>query len=358
MLMTRGGMTFSEIMDQPNVWQKAIRLYNQHRETLVWIRKMKFNQIIFIGAGASHYAAQFSSFMFRELGRIHAEGFCPSDIFATNALPFHPRLKNLVVVFSRSGGTEEILWATEYLKKKKPDIHIIGVVCQGDSSLQKLCDTTILIEDAADEVILPIKSFSTSLYLFALFAGALGGNSQFLKELSKIPKEIDLKGYHEEITKIRGLRNLKKLVFMGTGAFRWLGAYGSFLTKAASSTTSFDFESFELRHNQYLALHNETLTTCILSERLRMQEVAAMRDAAKMKSMVLLLADDIDEKIEAGVEYSIKFKSNLSYYAQAFHIIPCLQFLAFQHSIAKGKNPDKPKNMATKISYKSKPDFI
>lgn len=358
MMITKGGMTFSEILEQTEQWQNAVKIYNLERKTLVWMRKAKFNQVIFIGAGASYYAGGYASELFRSMGRIHAGVARSSDIVCSETLPFHPKLRTLVIALSRSGKTDETIWAVKHLKKVKPDIRVISLICQEDTPLAEVSDKTILLQNSYDDGMMPIKSYSTSVFLLSLMAAALGGKGEFLKELSKIPKEIDLKKYHEIISRVRGMQNFRQMIFLGTGAYQWLAAYGAILTKEMSLTSSQHYESFEFRHNHFVSAHNETLATCILSNRMKDQEITSMREAAKMKSQIFLLADDIDEMVEAGVENNIKFQSNLSPFSLSFHIIPCLQFIAFQHTIAKGKNPDKPKKIIDLVTYKDKPDFI
>jgi glutamine---fructose-6-phosphate transaminase (isomerizing) len=358
MLTSKGAMIYSEITEQPDTWQQAIKTYNKERETLIWFKKMKFNQVVFIGGGVSYYASVFAGYLFKSTTRIQAYSFQSSDIYVSDTLPFDARLKTLVVALSRSGNTDETVWAVEYIKSKIPDIQILSLVCQPDSALQSISDKTIVIESAADSGPIPIRTFSTMIYLLELIAGALGGKSDLLGELSRTPKIIDLKAYHDVIIKMRRLQEFKKVIFVGTGPNLALAAYGSLVMKSMSSTMSTYYNTFELRHNNFIGAGPDTLVVFILSDRLMEQELAAMRDIAKMRAQLLLIHEDLDEKVEGSVENAIKLQSGLTLYARTILTIPYLQMLAFQHALSNGINPDKSLHTTDIVSFKTKPDFM
>jgi fructoselysine-6-P-deglycase FrlB-like protein len=357
MLVSKSGVTYSEILEQPDIWQQAIKIYNKERETLIWIKKMKFNQVVFVGGGISYYASLYACDLFKSVGRIHSYAFQASDIFSSDSLPFDSRLKTLVIAVSRSGNTDETVWAVEYIRKKMSDVQVLSFVCQVNSALEAVSDKTIIMEAAFDASPVPIRAFSSIIYLLELMAGALGSRSDFLGELSKIPKNIDIKSFHDEITRMRRLQDFKKIIFAGTGPNLALAAYGSTIMKSMSSTISFYLNSFELRQNHFIGIGPDTLVAFILSDKLMEQEIEAVRDVSKLRAQVLLIHEDLDEKVEGKVEYAIKLKSGLSTYSRTMYIIPYLQMLAFQHALAIGKNPDKPLHVVESVSYKSKPWF-
>jgi glucosamine--fructose-6-phosphate aminotransferase (isomerizing) len=358
MLLSKGGVIYSEIIEQPTVWQQAIKLYNKERETLIWIKKMKFNQVVFIGAGASYYASIYASYLFRSIARIQAYAFQSSDIYSTDTLPFDARLRTLVIAISRSGKSDETVWAAEYIKKTKPDVQILSVTCNEDTPLKGFCEKNLAIEEAADDNAIPIRSFSTAIYLLNLFAGALGGKSDFLGELSKIPKTVDIKEYHAIVGKMRRFQDFKRIVFAGTGANYGLAAYASLIMKQMTLTSSQYFNTLEFRHNHFITASPDTLAVFLLSDSLREQELGSVRDASKMRAQLLLIDENLDEKVEAGVEYAIKLQSNFSPLVRAMLVVPYLQLIAFQHALALGKNADKPIHVVDTVNYKSKPEFL
>ncbi|MFP4497419.1 MAG: SIS domain-containing protein [Vulcanimicrobiota bacterium] len=353
MLHTRGNLVFSEITRQPDIWQKTIKLYNQERETLVWIKKMKFNQIIFIGQGAFQYAAECASRLFRNLGKLFTMGLRSSDLFNTKILPFHPQLRTLVVALDNTGETPETLWALDRIKKIKADVQVIAVTCTKDSSITKKASKTILIENAADETILPIKSFSTILFFLALIGGALSGNTDFLGKVSKLPKKIDLKQFHEKITRIPKFKTAKNYFFLGAGLNRPLAAYAALMAKMSCLAPSQYMDSFEFRHNNFITVHMESITTILTTPELQDLEMEALRDSAKMKSELILISEKVDEKTAALVGNVIQMESDVSTEAQIFYIIPIVQLMAFQIAIALGRNPDKPRHLVEEVTYKS-----
>jgi len=358
MLTTKGGMMHLEIYEQPASWQNAIKVYNRERETLVWIKKNQFTQVIFIGAGASYYAAVIGSYFFRNVGRISSHAFNSSDIYTEEIPPFDMRQRTLLVVLSRSGHTDETVWAVKFLKKIKPDIQVLSVICQKETPLEAECCRAITMEESIDDGILPIRSFSTTLFLIGLIAAAIGGNSTFLGEMSKILKKIDIKKYHDLIIKMRTLQDIKRAIFCGTGMNLALAGYGALVMQGMSLNAGQYNNSFEFRHNHYVSVNHETLATYILSDRLINMEVASMRDAAKMKGQILLLAETLEPAVEAGVEYAIKINSGLPPLLRIFHYIPCLQLVAFQTTMVKGKNPDKLKHVVDVVTYKAPPSFL
>ncbi len=358
MPITKGSATFAEITEQAEAWKNIIKVYNKHRESLIWMKKTGFNQVVFVGSGASLYLAQYACHLFRDIARMPSLVFNSSQIFSTESLPFDRRLKTLVVAISRQGESDDTNWAVSYLRRLSSEIQVLSITCSAKNSLNSLSHRQVPAIGSDDDGVLPIRSFSTILFLLSLMAGAIGGNKDFLAELSSIPKNINIRDYHDNIIKMRRLNEIKYMIFAGTGPNEALGSYGSLLNKEMSMTTSGSFDALDFRHNHFVTAHVATLYTAIMSDRMEEEELEAMRDAAKMRSLILLLADQFDEKVEASVEYSVKFATGLSPYARAFHTIPCLQLLAYQHSIAKGMNPDKPKHVVEEVRYKAVPEYI
>ena len=357
MLITRGGRTFSEIADQPDRWVEAIKVYNKHRDTLIWIKKMRFEQVVFLGAGASYSAAVFASHIFRVIGKIPSLAITPSELLTYTALPFDLRRRTLIIAISGTGENDDIIWAVDKIRKIKSDYPIIAVTPVDKSRLAQKASRTVLIAGAKDDLLVPIKSFSTSAFVLALIAAALGGNAAMLGELSKLPKTIDIKGFHAKVNKMRNLQNFKNAIFCGTGHNLGLAHYGALIMSEMSLTPCNAIHSLEYRHGHYSGANNVTMAIHILSDKLRQQELEAMRDAARMKSQICLMAENLDERIEAGVEYSFKLESGLSEFAQVFYMIPAIQLISFQHALSKGANPDKPKNLREEVTYKNQPEI-
>lgn len=356
MLMSKGARTFSEILEQPDRWVEAIKLYNKERDTLIWIKKMRFEQLVFTGCGASYAASILAANLFSAVGKIFSTAIHAADLLVNDTTPFDIRRKTLVIPISESGDTDELIWALEKLRKLKPDIDILSTTCNNDSPVSKLGTKSWNLDFAKNDGLIAVKSFSSILYVLSLAAGAIGGNAQFLNEMSKLPKNIDIKVLHNKLIKMRHLADLKATIFCGAGYCEGLARYGSLILKEMSITPSYYIHPMEFRHGHYVAVAPNTMFFYLLSEKNSKMEVEAMRDAAKMKAQIFLLGEKIDTNVEAGVEYSIKYESGLSPYAQVFHAIPTLQLIAFQHAITKGMNPDKPKHLTGTVKYKNKPE--
>jgi len=357
MLMQKGGRTFAEILEQPECWTSSIRLYNKERETLIWIKKMRFEQIVFIGCGASYAAAMVGSWMFREIGKANAVAYPASELVLSKNLPFGIRRRTLVIAISKSGETDEIKWAIDRLHKLKPDQPIIMLTCNGDSELVEKATKSIITNMAMDDGIIAIKSFSTTLYVLALIAAAIGGKGDLLQELSKLPKLVDIRKYHEAISKMRKLSDVKSITFCGTG-FNWgLAQYGSLIVKEMSLTPSSYLQTMEVRHGHFVTASPTSLFLYLLSEHAKDIQLEAMHDVAKMRAQIFLVAEDMSEMVEAGVEYAIKLKTGLSPYARIFCTIPIIQLTSFQHAIGKGMNPDKPKHITGTVKFRHKMEF-
>lgn len=357
MLMQKGGRTFAEILEQPDCWASSIRLYNKERETLIWIKKMRFEQIVFIGCGASYAAAMVGSWMFREIGKANAIAYPASELVVSENLPFDIRRRTLVIAISKSGETDEVAWAMNRLRKIKPDQPIILITCNGDSKLIDKATKSIITNMAMDDGIIAIKSFSTMLYVIALIAAAIGGKGKLLQELSKLPKMIDIRKYHDAVSKMRKLSDVKSATFCGTGLNLGLAQYGSLIIKEMSLTPTNYLQTLEVRHGHFVTASPTSLFVYLLSEHAKEVQLEAMHDAAKMRAQIFLIAEDISEMVEAGVEYAIKLKTGLSPYSQIFCTIPIIQLISFQHAIRKGMNPDKPKHLTETVKYRHKMEF-
>ncbi len=357
MLMQKGGKIFSEILEQPDRWVEAIKLYNKERETLIWIKKMRFDQIVFIGCGASYAAAIYASNVFRAIGKTFAIELNAGEILASDTIPFDAKRRTLIFALSKTGETDEVIWAIEKVQKANPETQVLSITCNADSTLAKASHKTITIDGIGEEGLIPIKSFSTTLFVIALIAGAIGGDAKFLGELSKLPKNIDIRKYYDQIIKMRHIGDAKATVYCGAGANAGVATYGSIVLKEMSLTSSTFQNTLEYRHGHYVTVGNHMMFVYMLSQNIQKTEFEAIRDTAKMKAQIFVVGDEYDDKAAAGFEYSVKLSSGVSPYASVFYAIPVMQIIAFHHAITKGMNPDKPKFLAETVKYKSKPEF-
>jgi len=154
-----------EIVHQPEAWRKTTEVILQHAPALATFRP---DQIVFSGAGTSHFIGLSLMGLFRRFGR-QAEAIASTEITvdAADALP--PGNFGLVS-FARSGNSPEGNYAFELVSCQRPDAPHVVVTCNPEGKLYHLAGdrpnvTRLLLPPMTNDRGLAMTSSYTSMVI-------------------------------------------------------------------------------------------------------------------------------------------------------------------------------------------------
>jgi len=160
-----------EIAEQPEVLERTI---NAEREKVTklgdFLRKKDIDFIILAARGSSDNAALFGRYLLEITTGIPVSLSAPSVFTLYNA-----KLKlnrALVIGVSQSGEGMDINLVLE--KAKNAGAYTLGITNNGDSSMAKIADETLLIHAGREKSVAATKTYTGQMLHFYMLAAALG----------------------------------------------------------------------------------------------------------------------------------------------------------------------------------------
>ncbi|MGA9398499.1 MAG: SIS domain-containing protein [Anaerolineaceae bacterium] len=330
-----GKYTEQEIMSQPQAWREAISVLQTQQVVIEsFLKKAKYNQVLFTGCGSTYYLSLAAAGLYQQLtGRI-ARGVPASELWLNPGNYYPSDTETLLVAVSRSGETSETLNACEAFKADKRGT-ILTLSCYPDFPLAKLGDLNLVFPSGQERSIAQTRAFTT-LYLATVnIACMLGNHSDICRMMEKLPAlcENTLQLARPWAMRLGSDMKLDRFYFLGSGLRYGLASELSLKMKEMSLSHSESFHFMEFRHGPKSMVTDSTLLIGLVSKTNGIYEKKVLEEMSALGAGTFTLAP------EGG---DIAFTSNFPDSLMNVLYLPPGQLLAYERSIACGLNPDVP----------------
>jgi len=347
--------TFEEILSQPTMWDKVLEQVSHKRSTFQkYLEHLTDQEAIFIGCGTSYYLSLSAASLYTRITGQKARAssasevlFYPETVFPASDTGYAP------VFISRSGETTEVVQAAREVQIRLGS-HTYGVSCRPHSSLIRTCHYPLLVPDADEKSVVMTRSFTSMLLLIQLLAAIASSNAGFEAELSKLPDlgAAIIDKYSDYVKDIISHRRYSKFVYLAQGPYYGLASEAMLKIKEMSLSFSEVYYSLEFRHGPMAAVDEDMLITFFISEHVREEEVALMKEMKKLGASTLALCEEADATIRKASDHVIELASDISDDARMVLYMPIVQLLGYYNAVAKGLDPDHPHNLAQVVTLR------
>lgn len=335
-----------EIHEQPGVMADIAADNAEHAVKLAGIIKRSHGTYM-VGCGTAAYACLAGSYLFSKIARRHVNWAIGSEFgyhldFLTD--------KSLILALSQSGETMDLLDSVKKAKEKKAKIAALVNVL--GSSLWRLADYTLVIGAGPEKGVASTKAFIGKLAHLTLLAYALDGRiregQKVVTMAVKSAKTVLSAPVISRIQKLaKKIKNARHVYVIGRGLSYPAALEIALKIKEISYIHAEGLAAGELKHGP-LALV-EKGTPCI----------ALLPDDETYGAN---LAGAMEMKARGGYIIGISHKPHEVFDeflpindAKEATIIPMVimgQLLAYYLTIARGFDPDKPRNLAKSVTVK------
>jgi fructoselysine-6-P-deglycase FrlB-like protein len=156
--------TTSEILSQPDIWERALLCGDDAARLL----RRDGEQMLIVGCGTSAFVAQ-------ALARLRERAGVGLTDYGYASEPVSPRDYDVVLAISRSGTTTEVL---EMLSRLPADVRRELITAERDTPAQELSDETLVLDFADESSVVQTRFPTTQLIL---------GRQAFGEEVSNLP---------------------------------------------------------------------------------------------------------------------------------------------------------------------------
>ncbi len=333
--------TFSEIKTQTEAWAQAVQVVSSAQLPV----GKKYRQVLFTGCGSTYYLSLAAAALYQELSGEIARAV-PGGELLLNPLTMYPSgsadfsQDTLLVAVSRSGTTTETVKAVEkYKLQKRGDVVVIG---NYDEELSRLGDFHLIIPKGREQSVAQTRSFASMYVAATAFCARMAGREDLLATMSSLP-QVGLsliQDYETMASQIGEDLSFDRFYYLGSGIRYGLACEMNLKMKEMSLTHSEPFHFLEFRHGPKSMVNEKTIIVGFLSETNLIYEQAVLDEMQALGGKVITLAES---------DADIAFHSHLPEQVRSVLYLPVMQLIAFYRSMAKGLNPDSPKNLTAVI---------
>ncbi|MGA2098388.1 MAG: SIS domain-containing protein [Candidatus Acidiferrum sp.] len=339
--------TYKEILSQGAVWQSALlQLKASNFGKKMLGSNNRKASLLFVGCGTSFYLADAAATSWTLLTGEPARAVPASEILLYPSLTRAAAGDLQAVVISRSGRTSETVRAAHVLRKGIL-IPTWGITCAEKSELQAECDSTLVLSAADEKSTVMTRSFTSMLISLQWLAATHAGNAEFCNSLEVMAAQFDtrIRYLAEQLENFTARLSFEDYIFLGQGPFHGIAREAALKVMEMSCSYSQSFHTLEFRHGPKAIVTPRTALTFFVSQAGQQAEVEVLEEMKDLHGVTIAICNKADESIRRSSDLVLELDlpgDELSLLAP--HIVPS-QLMGFFTGVAKGLNPDLPKNL-------------
>ena len=303
--------------------------------------KSRPDQVIFTGCGTSFYLAASISNYFIKYMDIPSI-YLPCSELELNSDSYIKNRKTLIIPFTRCSTTTEVRSAVEKCRKL-PNVEALAISC--DAGSLKYNDYAILCTGTDEKSIVMTRSFSSMLYAGMIMIDILRG--EISKKLMKLP-DIAVNFIPEIEQAARELalkiKNSSLLVALGQGKYFGIAGETSIKIKEMCIIPTEVYHTMEYRHGPISIANDNTVFIIYTNDKTAFNDLKLIKEILDLGTLVICVGEKIIEELK-DIAYAY---FNIPENCLPLSIVPA-QYLGLYWSLAKGLDPDIPRNLSKAI---------
>lgn len=335
-----------EIKEEPRAIHRALE-QNQELVNQIAGEIMEAKQVVITACGSSRYAGLIGRYLFSKL----AGKFC--DVIMGSEFHYFADSideDTIVIAISQSGETADVMEGVRRAKEK--GARIVSLVNVVGSSLARMSDRVLYLNCGPEIGVAATKSFISQLVLLYMLAFAMA------KDLPSGVRKIEAMGYLiEENLRENGLK-LEELAqatkhrndfyYIARGINFAIASEGALKLKELAYIHAEGMPAGELKHGTLALIEQGTPVVVICPTDYTYEETLANAAETRARGAFNIGVSNVNSPVfDAWIR--IPKVEDIFYPLAA--ILP-LQLLAFHLAVARGNDPDKPRNLAKSVTVK------
>ncbi|MCR5851508.1 MAG: glutamine--fructose-6-phosphate transaminase (isomerizing) [Bacteroidaceae bacterium] len=353
-----------EIFEQPecldNCMRGRINVEGNHvtLSAMIDYRKqlLSAKRIVIVACGTSWHAGLIGKQLFESLCRIPCEVEYASEFRYRNPVVTKD---DVVIAISQSGETADTLAAIQLAKEQGAFIY--GICNAIGSSIPRATDTGTYIHVGPEIGVASTKAFTGQVTVLSMLALCLAKErqtipdelyQQMVKELTLIPEKMEqaLKS-NEQIERLAPIFTYaKNCLYLGRGYNFPLALEGALKLKEISYIHAEGYPAAEMKHGP-IALIDSEMPVFVIATRDHLYEkvISNIQEVRARGGRVTALVTEGDTQIQKFADHVITLPDTLECFQPLIASIP-LQLLAYHIAVCKGKDVDRPRNLAKSVT--------
>lgn len=353
-----------EIHEQPHIFTKLYSKYvdaksmpsqfNFTQEQLEILQDI--NRIIFVSCGTSYHSSIYASYLFEKYTKIQSVVEYASEFrYREPILDEH----TLVIALSQSGETADTLAALHLAKEQQAKT--LGIVNVDTSSIARTVDIMLCTDCGPEIGVASTKAYTAQMllmyYLF-LYVGNIRNIIadetviEFTEQTKILPLLAEkVLSQQENIKGLgRAYAGYQHMLYLGRGLFYPLALEGALKLKEISYIHAEGYAAAEMKHGP-IALIDQTMPIVVCAPKHELLYEKIQSNIAEVKARggrILALISQGDTNTYVYDDY-LEVPHISETLDPILFSLP-LQLLAYYAALAKGFDPDQPRNLAKSVT--------
>ncbi len=266
---------------------------------------------------------------------------------------------DVVVAISQSGETADTLAAIELARKA--GAFVFGVCNAIGASIPRQTSTGVYIHVGPEIGVASTKAFTGQVTVLSMLALCIANErrtipgdqyKEMVKELTLIPEKMEqaLKT-NEQIERLAPIFTYaKNCLYLGRGYNYPVALEGALKLKEISYIHAEGYPAAEMKHGP-IALIDSEMPVFVIATRDRLYEkvISNIQEVRARGGRVTALVTEGDTQIQKFADHIITLPDTLECFQPLIASIP-LQLLAYHIAVCKGKDVDRPRNLAKSVT--------
>lgn len=335
-----------EIFEQPKVIRNLTENYADQISFLADTVK-KAKGTFFIGAGTAYNACLSGTYLFSKISHKHVNTVFASEF---NYLEDFLNKKSLIIAFSQSGETLDVIESLNRAKKKKSKI--VAIVNSLGSTIYRIADYKFLLGAGPEKAVASTKAYIAKLTVLLMLAYEIIGKRNIAKlMLLKTADEIERLLERKNLKKIKETARLvaasKSAFVIGRGASYPSSLEAALKIKEVSYIHTEGIAGGELKHGSIALISKGTPCLVFAPNDETYDSIISNATEIKARGGIMI---GISPQNSSSFDHWIYVKdiAEGSYIAQ----VVVAQLLSYYIALFLKLDPDKPRNLAKSVTVK------
>ena len=350
-----------EIAEQPEAVRRTLsgrldrRFQTSHLGGIEFAARdlLEVRRIKILGCGSAYIAGCLGAQLIEQLARIPAHSEPASEFRYRNPVV---EQDTLYIAVSQSGETFDTLAAVQELKRKGG--RVLGIVNAVGSTVARECGRGIYIHAGPEIAVVSTKTFTCTAVAFALLALHLGRirdlstahGDRLLSAFDELPGQMEgIIAREAEISRMaRHFESCEHAYFVGRAAGYAVAMEGALKLKEVSYLHAEAYAASELKHGPLALISAETPTLIVMPrDDLYRKNMSTIEEIRARQGPVLVVTHPGD--LAVTVDGSFEVPASVPELDPILLNLP-LQLLAYHVALRKGRDIDKPRNLAKSVT--------
>ncbi len=315
----------------------------------------RFQKVVLTGCGTAWHAGLIGEYLFEDLARVPTEVEYASELRYRNPIVEEG---TLAIVISQSGETADTLAALREVKMKGATA--FGVVNVVGSTIARETDAGVYLHVGPEIGVASTKAFTAQLAVLALIAIDMGRRRhlspertfEVLNALVRIPDQVaEVLALDDRISEVtQRFVDRDNWLYLGRGVNYPVALEGALKLKEISYIHAEGMPAAEMKHGP-IALIDEGMPVVVVAPQDHTYDkvLANIEEVKSRGGRVIAVANEGDTELARLADEVLIVPKTLPILSPLITTIP-LQLMAYHAAVARGRDVDKPRNLAKSVT--------